>query len=223
VKEIRSMVEHFKAVPDFRGRFESYPLCGPSTLGNHAPMKTTIFTLEFINPAMISGASCKGPSSTAEIRVTSIRGQLRWWFRALGGSSQDEALFFGSVAGDDCNASALILRVRQIEHADGAAPRPVSISHEFKPPKTARDIGCSDMNTSGYLAFNLRKREDARAMIPCKTRFVVELRSPRLGMSDFHRLCQVFRMFATFGSLGTPLAPHVRKSAVSRADRPLAI
>src|SRR5271166_2845805 len=25
VKEIRSMVEHFKAVPDFRGRFESYP------------------------------------------------------------------------------------------------------------------------------------------------------------------------------------------------------
>ena len=26
VKDIRSMVEHFKAVPDFRGRFESYPL-----------------------------------------------------------------------------------------------------------------------------------------------------------------------------------------------------
>ena len=32
VKEIRSMVEHFKAVPDFRGRFESYPLWSMLTI-----------------------------------------------------------------------------------------------------------------------------------------------------------------------------------------------
>jgi hypothetical protein len=32
VKEIRSMVEHFKVVPDFRGRFESYPLWSMLTI-----------------------------------------------------------------------------------------------------------------------------------------------------------------------------------------------
>jgi predicted transposase YbfD/YdcC len=32
VKEIRSMVQHFKAVPDFRGRFESYPLWSMLTI-----------------------------------------------------------------------------------------------------------------------------------------------------------------------------------------------
>ncbi len=32
VKEIRSMVEHFKAVPDFRERFESYPLWSMLTI-----------------------------------------------------------------------------------------------------------------------------------------------------------------------------------------------
>jgi len=32
VKEIRSMVEHFKVVPDFRRRFESYPLWSMLTI-----------------------------------------------------------------------------------------------------------------------------------------------------------------------------------------------
>ena len=32
VKEIRSMIQHFKAVPDFRGRFESYPLWSMLTI-----------------------------------------------------------------------------------------------------------------------------------------------------------------------------------------------
>lgn len=32
VKEIRSLIEHFKAVPDFRGRFESYPLWSMLTI-----------------------------------------------------------------------------------------------------------------------------------------------------------------------------------------------
>jgi hypothetical protein len=59
------------------------------------------------------------------------------------------------------------------------------------------------MNTSGYLAFNIRKREDARPMVSEKTRFKIEMRTTRLDTSSFHRLCQVLRMFATYGSVGT--------------------
>lgn len=166
-------------------------------------MRTAIFTLEFVTPAMMSGASPKGARSIAEIRVPSIRGQLRWWFHALGGSPQEEARVFGSVAAERGQASAVILRVSRIEDNSGSSPKPLSLQHEFKPARTARDIGAGDMNTSGYLAFNIRTSEDARAMIPEKTRFVVEIRAPRLGIADFHRVCQVFRMFAVFGSLGT--------------------
>lgn len=165
-------------------------------------MNTAVFTLEFMTPAMISGALSKGPESRAEIRIPSIRGQLRWWFRALGGDYEEEARFFGSVAGEGGQASAAILRLAQIEDASGDAPKPLPITHAFKSPKTASDIGCGDMNTSGYLAFNIRRREDARAMVPRRTRFKIEMRAPRLDLPEFHRLCQVFRMFATFGSLG---------------------
>jgi len=152
---------------------------------------------------MTSGASPKGPDSIAEIRSSSIRGQFRWWFRALGGSSEDEARLFGSVAGERGHASAFILRIIQILDASSAPAKPLSLHQKFTPPRTARDIGCSDMNTSGYLAFNIRASGDARAMIPERTRFVVAILSPRLPLGDFHRLCQVFRMFAKFGSLGT--------------------
>ena len=69
-------------------------------------MKTETFHLELITPCFCAGAD----QSRAEIRVPSIRGQLRWWFRALGGSSSDEATVFGSAAGDSGRASSLQLR-----------------------------------------------------------------------------------------------------------------
>jgi len=162
-----------------------------------------VFTLEFITPAMIAGASPKGPESTAEIRIPSIRGQLRWWFRALGGSASEESRLFGSVAGGKARSSSIMLRFSQIGSASSGAPTSLPTSNKFKSPKTAADIGCQDMNTSGYLAFNIRKREDARTMAPQNTRFKIEMRATRLDSSDFHQLCQVFRMFATYGSLGT--------------------
>lgn len=65
------------------------------------------YTLELITPCFCAGAN----PAEAEIRAPSIRGQLRWWFRVLGGSAAEEAAVFGSVAGDTGVASALRIAI----------------------------------------------------------------------------------------------------------------
>ena len=64
-------------------------------------MKRETFEVEFVTPCFLAGAEEK-----AEWRAASIRGQLRWWFRAVGGGRWDgdlhrvrteEARLFGST------------------------------------------------------------------------------------------------------------------------------
>ncbi len=68
-------------------------------------MKSASFNLEFITPCFCAGAE----QSRAEIRPSSVRGQLRWWFRVLGGSLEDESAVFGGVAGSG-SASSISVR-----------------------------------------------------------------------------------------------------------------
>jgi CRISPR type III-B/RAMP module RAMP protein Cmr1 len=70
-------------------------------------MTRKTYTLELITPCFCSGAN----AAQAEIRAPSIRGQLRWWFRALGGSAVEEAEVFGSAAGDDGFGSSLRIAI----------------------------------------------------------------------------------------------------------------
>jgi CRISPR type III-B/RAMP module RAMP protein Cmr1 len=80
-------------------------------------MTQKTYTLEFITPCFCAGAD----PSRAEIRAPSIRGQLRWWFRALGGNPADETKVFGSVAGD-AKASAITIRLDEIKNAPPWTP-----------------------------------------------------------------------------------------------------
>jgi CRISPR-associated protein Cmr1 len=74
-------------------------------------MKTDTFDLELITPCFCAGAD----QAVAEIRPASIRGQLRWWFRALGGDATDEAQIFGSAAGDSGNGSRVRITVSEVK------------------------------------------------------------------------------------------------------------
>ena len=56
-------------------------------------MRTEELELEFITPAFLCGAN----QSKAELRAPSIRGALRWWFRILGGTLDEEESVFGGV------------------------------------------------------------------------------------------------------------------------------
>ncbi len=110
-------------------------------------MKTETFHLELITPCFCGGAE---PEKQAEIRAPSIRGQLRWWFRTLGGFKSlapmplrdQEALIFGSTAGDEGRAGKMIVRI------SSGQPRSDRAS--------ADDLGAGMNTPLGYALFPLR-------------------------------------------------------------------
>lgn len=100
--------------------------------------------LTFITPLFSKGTYDDRP----EIRPPSIRGQLHWWFRALGGSYADEKAIFGGVHGDPV-ASRVVVRVANIRGSTGEIP---TLPHKYgnraspKPcylPGTAFDLHLS--------------------------------------------------------------------------------
>lgn len=66
------------------------------------------YKITFITPVFSRGAL-----ETPEVRASSIRGQLRWWFRSLGGTHVDEKAIFGGVHGNAA-ASKIVVRVSSV-------------------------------------------------------------------------------------------------------------
>jgi len=84
-------------------------------------MTRQTYTLELITPCFCAGAD----PAQAEIRAPSIRGQLRWWFRVLGGNAADESAVFGCVAGDE-NSTSSRIRITVSDFKKGPAwPLPI--------------------------------------------------------------------------------------------------
>lgn len=67
------------------------------------------YKITFITPLFSRGAYENSP----EIRPPSIRGQLHWWFRALGGTYADEKGIFGGVKNGTV-ASKVVIRVSDV-------------------------------------------------------------------------------------------------------------
>lgn len=86
------------------------------------------FTLEAVTPVFSYGAN----QSVPEIRPASVRGTLHWWFRALGGSFDDERHIFGGISiggrasptGSKLpdHAGRVVVRVSAVEGDTGSAP-----------------------------------------------------------------------------------------------------
>ena len=89
-------------------------------------MKRSVYNLKFITPCLCAGSN----QAIAEIRAPSIRGKLRWWFRVLGGSQEQESEVFGSTSGGSSNASAIIVRVSMTEQVSWEPPHVHGMSDE---------------------------------------------------------------------------------------------
>jgi CRISPR type III-B/RAMP module RAMP protein Cmr1 len=156
-------------------------------------MKRIIFKLQFITPAFIAGAVPKNSNNltaTAELRGSSIRGQLRWWHRLLGYDTESENRIYGTIAGASGQASRVVVRIL-------SAPSPVQA------PETAKDMGLDPGQTVEYLVFNLRKDADKRSSIPAGTSFFVLLQTRNLAPEDEEKLLHTMEAFSWLGSLGT--------------------
>lgn len=164
-------------------------------------MNRHTFKIQFITDALLGGAN---PHEAAEVRVPSIRGQLRWWARALGLGRAEEDRLFGSIAGDSGRASSVIVRVSRL--ALPPASQVVSPLHQFAAIE-ASTLGVQDINSgAGYLTFPLRPQRNGqphrRGRIPPKTTFNLDVVAPRLNAADFMQFSALVRVFITFGSLG---------------------
>ena len=164
-------------------------------------MNRHTFRIQFITDALLGGAT---PHEAGEVRVPSIRGQLRWWARALGLGRAVEDRLFGSIAGDSGRASSVTLRVNRL--ALPPASQVVSPLHQFATVE-ASTLGVQDINSgAGYLTFPLRPQRNGqphrRGRIPPKTTFNLEVVAPRLNAADFAQFCALVRVFVAFGSLG---------------------
>lgn len=155
-------------------------------------MTPETFHLEFITPCFCTGAN----QAIAEIRAPSIRGQLRWWFRALGGSAENEAILFGSAAGESGNAS----RVR-ISVSDVRAP-----AHWDRPdysPNDAQSYVWHYASVSGTTSKGAKgPRWQSDGALPVKTRFELHLTWVRPAGNLKPAFDEALWAFLTLGTLG---------------------
>ncbi len=149
-------------------------------------MKTTTYTLELLTPCFCAGAN----QSVAEIRAPAIRGQLRWWFRTLGGSPADERMIFGGVAGT-ASASSLIIRISDIK------PGPT-----WNPPRI--DPNAPDSYVWYFASASANgARWTAAGAIPPKSTFTIHLLQRRpLTPALQTQLDFAVRCFLQLGAIG---------------------
>jgi len=91
--------------------------------------------IEILTPLFNRGAYQDVP----ELRVPSIRGMVRWWFRALGGTADEEKMAFGGMMkfgvrrAGEVMASRLVFRVSSA-HLVRAVPNPPTLLHDSSKP-----------------------------------------------------------------------------------------
>jgi CRISPR-associated protein Cmr1 len=150
-------------------------------------VKTETFHLEFLTPCFCAGAN----QSMAEVRAPSIRGKLRWWFRVLGGTVEQESEVFGSVRAKAASASSVIVRV------DNA-----TLAGKWQP------IQFSGVSNTGYLLYFawaavVGARWVAGGAIPQGARFVLAVSWRRKVSGDAQATFDLaLKCFLILGSLG---------------------
>ncbi len=80
-----------------------------------------------VTPCFCSGAD----QNIAEIRASSIRGEWRWWFRALGASAKEEVEVFGGIGGT-AQASKVIVRVSDVRKKNSPVLLPKNLKFFLK-------------------------------------------------------------------------------------------
>ncbi len=150
-------------------------------------MRELVKDVEFITPAFLTG----GNQNEAMLRPAAVRGELRWWFRVLGGTSEEELSVFGGVQ-PKAQASKVIVRI------------------ENERPKHEQFVKPAPMSDYGYLAYfatvsGERKgvRVEQNAYFAPGTTFTIRIIERRvLNDSEYMRLSAAFDCLARLGALG---------------------
>jgi CRISPR/Cas system CMR-associated protein Cmr1 (group 7 of RAMP superfamily) len=149
-------------------------------------VNTQTYHIEFLTPCFCGGAN----QNQAELRASAIRGELRWWFRVLGGSATEERDVFGGVHGEFPAASKLVVRARSdpgTGEKEWFAPNKI--------PRQGMDRGAYLL---GFFCGRTDRLQTGGALPPGSTANVwVTLRQP----ANKH-LEQTLRLFFSLGGIG---------------------
>lgn len=151
--------------------------------------------LQLITPCFCAGANQREP----ELRAPSFRGELRWWFRCLGGTPEQEGRVFGTAAGGTGNASAIALLVTNVKPSK-------AFPWDFEEPKS----GGKSSYITFFLSANKNKKETDEdkvdrtgAYLPPEKKFTLELRQLRnLEDADKKLLALAWDCMCYLGAVG---------------------
>lgn len=143
--------------------------------------------LEIVTPVFCAGADQNGP---AEMRPFSIRGALRWWYRAIDRNyAQCEEKFFGA-AGEKIRSSPVALRVKRWVSGNESYASQLN-------PKAAMGRG------DAYLGYTLYLGSNKRKAIPDRTPVEIELIEQQRAEQVRRAWAASLWLFGHLGGLGT--------------------
>lgn len=173
-------------------------------------MITLPIAFECITPCMCAGAD----QSFAEIRPSAIRGALRWWFRALGGTQHQEIETFGG--GEKVAASPFQIRVGNfVPKAVGQLPVPNS-------PTSPKSYILYFASIAGgqNATFGKGSRWNAQGMLGTGTTFTLHVRQLRTIPDGSLNLFQdSLKALSHYGSIGLRVTRGL--GAIQAADATL--
>lgn len=147
---------------------------------------------------------CLLDRARAEVRAPSVRGKLRWWFRVLGGSAQEEMELFGGISDETGSSSAVIVRTLRTD------------SQKWKP------LDPSGFSNTGYLLYFAKvSAQKPEGALPIGAAFEMHLawrREPRPGTKQLFQLA--LDAFLLLGSIG--LRSTRGLGAFDTAEKPFA-
>lgn len=165
------------------------------------------FDCEVLTPMFLSGVD----QNTCELRAASLRGVLRYWYRALLGGQglpldevrQKEAGVFGE-AGREKGAGASVVNVRVSSLPAGACKRPPALPDWDPRPSAQNPNGKLKPNTgTGYLWFSIALGDNFRSFIAPGTRFTVTMTARPGREQPLTDATRAFWLLAHLGGIGT--------------------
>lgn len=153
---------------------------------------------EILTPCFCAGSD----QAQAELRAPAVRGQLRWWFRVLGGTPEQEKRVFGGVHGNFAEDTE-----RQSKNVPQASAVVVRIT-DYKAAST-QNVKLPLPNQSLYYLFHFAKASagglrytPAGWLAPQSTFTLFIGQRRRLPPGDQKLLESAIQAFAWLGSLG---------------------
>lgn len=156
-------------------------------------MKTITFTCETITPMFLSGAD----GSTPELRPPSIKGALRFWWRAMNGHlsladlKKQEAEIFGGTDG----RSKVLIRVRELDQDKTIT------GEDYKLECYNGNFPKQGFEGVAYLYYSTFMQSDKKRAYFKKLKFEVELRSNEFEL--IKQTAYIFWLCSNFGGIGS--------------------